>query len=684
MTRKMQVLLCSIVAMAAVLLPQVCYAKKVALVIGISDYKTMRLLDDKQSNMVLGDLYSPANDAKSFSSLLINRFGFRNEDVKLLVDSQATKQAIRDAMTGWLVSKVREDDDVVVYISGHGTQVLSKGADPNEIWDQAYLAYDYKPVTTPAEANPKNRNIILDNDFGQLFATLGEVTNRIVFVADCCYSGTISRDAAFKNVCQAKWIAPNKNDVKIAKSVESDNTMDIVDDSVTLIAACADAEQANEAEMSDGKWHSVLSYYLMDVMSSCAPSMSYAQMVREVKANVQSKFRQTPQLISRFPQRSVFGGAISSGTAPSVDETPVTYPDGYYPSSPAVVYDPNDLPTTEVITEAYPTHEVITEAPQVSVQQNTDSSTTVITPGSSIAANTSTSTSILVGTPDVYDGELYVYVIGDKGLAGEVAAQIRGINNIRVTDNRGLSDRILWVTKNGSRIHSKLSLRDGVVEYDVKVSSVNQLADKMRPFLLKSLLVKMISSARSNDPRIAPRLSLWNDISKNINIKETTTQETGLPRLYLNTPVSFDVSCEEPAYLTLIDIGTDGTMCVLLPNDINPSHQKMEPYQSYRIPNGEMGFKLVVEAPTGTEMVVAIASREPIDWSGANVKYDRSRAGIGIIDPETALKLFRVNKQSVQVTTTVSTQVSVDATQGILPNSGFGISFVLADVVSAP
>ena len=630
-------------------LPGTAHAKKVALIIGISDYQTMRSAEDTSSNLVTGDLKSSADDAKEFQSLLVKRFGFRKEDTMILTNDQASKKNIVDAMTNWLPRAVGSDDEVVLYISGHGTQVLSKGNDPNELWDQAFVCYDYHPVSTVAEANPANRNIILDNDFGRLFAKLAEKTDRIIFIADCCYSGTISRDPMLTNLSYGKWIPPTKADLKKAKSIsKSDNIMDIVDDNVTLIAACADAEKANEAEMEDGKWHGVMTYHLMQVMSGCDSSMTYSQMIKEIKERVQSKFRQTPQLVSRYPGRTVFGG-VTGGIAAQISA-----PTAQAPTTTAPVQPTNNATVT------------------------TSSSATATTENGS--ATVSSTTTVTVPTVDpVSSNTLYVRVLGDNAdLVGQVESALVGIQGVQTTQVMRNADRFLTVSKNGyGGVKGDLTLRDAVVESSAKSNSADQLVTDLRPFLLKALLVKVISAVRSTDPSLAPKLNIAYELPKNISVKPVEPENPGLPRLYVNSNVTFEVVPSRACYITLIDIGTDGTTAVLLPNNIYPSQKRLDAGTAYRMPDKDMGFQLVVEAPSGTEMVVAIATTEPIDWSGIDMKVDGSRAGIGIVDTMLASRIFK----PISVTTTTTASVGVG--QGILPHSGFGVSFVLADVRSA-
>jgi len=59
------------------------------------------------------------NDAMALSEQLSSSLG--SEHVKLLINSDATKSGVRNAITEWLDPKENADDIVVLYMAGHGT-----------------------------------------------------------------------------------------------------------------------------------------------------------------------------------------------------------------------------------------------------------------------------------------------------------------------------------------------------------------------------------------------------------------------------------------------------------------------------------------------------------------------------------------------------------------------------------
>jgi hypothetical protein len=86
------------------------------LAIGISRYS-----EDAKYDFALPDLHSPANNAQEFARLF-ERTGMVKEKITVLTDAKATKVSIKKAFDNLFVNnnRIKEDDLVVFYFSGHG------------------------------------------------------------------------------------------------------------------------------------------------------------------------------------------------------------------------------------------------------------------------------------------------------------------------------------------------------------------------------------------------------------------------------------------------------------------------------------------------------------------------------------------------------------------------------------
>ena len=105
--------------------------RRIALIVGISRYEDPKI-----------NLRYAADDARALAGFLTNPAlgpaAFRPQDVRLLVDDQATVKAINTGLREYL-QQARENDFVVFFFAGHGAP------DPNRLADLYLLAHDTDP-----------------------------------------------------------------------------------------------------------------------------------------------------------------------------------------------------------------------------------------------------------------------------------------------------------------------------------------------------------------------------------------------------------------------------------------------------------------------------------------------------------------------------------------------------------
>src|ERR1022692_908479 len=89
-----------------------------ALIVGIGKYQDERI---PKLN------YTHA-DAQAFYELLTDpqRSGFQKQNVRLLIDAEATHTQIRKSVNQWLYNQVTPDSTVLIFFAGHGGQEQDK------------------------------------------------------------------------------------------------------------------------------------------------------------------------------------------------------------------------------------------------------------------------------------------------------------------------------------------------------------------------------------------------------------------------------------------------------------------------------------------------------------------------------------------------------------------------------
>lgn len=147
-------------------------AKK-ALLVGINDYKG------------ISDLRGCINDVTNMRNILKTYLGFSNRDIRVLVDSRASKTNIIHRLK-YMVAKAKAGDFLVFHFSGHGSQVRDRNNDELEDrLDELICPYDMNWDGT----------YITDDTLNSIFSKLPKGVLLEVFL-DSCHSGTGLRDAS--------------------------------------------------------------------------------------------------------------------------------------------------------------------------------------------------------------------------------------------------------------------------------------------------------------------------------------------------------------------------------------------------------------------------------------------------------------------------------------------------------
>ncbi len=146
-----------------------------ALLIGLNKYLNIQ------------SLHGTHNDVAAFRGLLVQKLGFKQDEIQELHDAEATHEGILQAIDGWLVQGPKPGDRVVLYYSGHGDQTPDRDGDErDDHQDETLIAYD---------AAADGKNMVLDDE---IRAKLQDLAGReVLAVFDSCHSGTVTR-AAFR------------------------------------------------------------------------------------------------------------------------------------------------------------------------------------------------------------------------------------------------------------------------------------------------------------------------------------------------------------------------------------------------------------------------------------------------------------------------------------------------------
>ncbi len=204
--------------------------RKIALLVGVGDYLA------KPGGKSI-DLVGPPNDAKRIRQLLLEQYGFPEDNVCMLLDKGATRENYLRAWREHL-HRAKAGDTVVYFFAGHGSQVKDQtgSTDETDGMDETILLHDSRA--------PKGTPDILDDEFNQLLSELHKRTKNVTVLVDACNSGTTTRgvpgedtpddDARERRVEAVERLAPS-GDFEIASP--ADYQPDALDGFVVVTAA---------------------------------------------------------------------------------------------------------------------------------------------------------------------------------------------------------------------------------------------------------------------------------------------------------------------------------------------------------------------------------------------------------------------------------------------------------------
>ncbi len=216
-----------------------------ALLIGIGDYR-----------IEAATLPGVAEDLTMMREV-VRTLGFSDSQVKVLADSEATLEGIRDAISDWLVAGTTAGDRAFFYHSGHGSRVFDASGDEADGSDEALLPFDF--VELPAGGDRKQlRNVLLDDELGRLLALIP--ADEVVALVDACHSGTMTRSLGRWRSKFYGYPGMPPGDDGVADFEPGTRSL-LRRDSIVLLAAAGPAEEAQTSKrgalFTQGVWQAV-------------------------------------------------------------------------------------------------------------------------------------------------------------------------------------------------------------------------------------------------------------------------------------------------------------------------------------------------------------------------------------------------------------------------------------------
>lgn len=274
-----------------------------ALCVGINLFK----------NYPQSTLHGCVNDANDMASVLKAYLGFKDTDITILADAQATKQSIMSHLKLMVAdAKAGKLNYLVFSMSSHGTQVPDRNGDEPDKADEAFCPHDLAQSGNQWDLN----HLIVDDELHDLFVTLPPNVLLEVYL-DTCHSGTGLKAIDLMVDREPRFIPPpsfeafvqleGRQSRGLAKRMQ---TKDLVHH--ILWAACRDSQTSADANIG-GTYHGAFTYYFCKELRACKNNLSRAALLKKIVADLAAgHYNQVPQLECEATVRSMELGHVAA------------------------------------------------------------------------------------------------------------------------------------------------------------------------------------------------------------------------------------------------------------------------------------------------------------------------------------------------------------------------------------
>ncbi|KAH7343305.1 caspase domain-containing protein [Rhizoctonia solani] len=240
------------------------------------------------------------NDVFNIKRFLIDHFGYEEENIRVLTDSESSHGEIGEALptrkniTGyirWLVEDAEPDDSLFFHFSGHGSNQKDLDGDEYDGMDESICPTDYETA-----------GVLVDDELHELLVKPLPEGAGLTALFDSCHSGS---------VLDLPWTYETSGAIKEPDDLQGEAEDEAVaidahqkrfkwsPADVISLSGCRDSQTSADAQFG-GLPSGALSYAFIRAFAKF-PQMTYAQLLKAVLNELRGKFDQKPQLSSSHP-----------------------------------------------------------------------------------------------------------------------------------------------------------------------------------------------------------------------------------------------------------------------------------------------------------------------------------------------------------------------------------------------
>ncbi len=240
------------------------------------------------------NLDGAVNDAEAMREVLIARYGFLPDNIRILRNQEATRERILTEIRQHLIESATPGDVYLFYYAGHGSQVTNSQSTEPDKKDETIV---------PADANQGVWDI-RDKELRRLFNDVLDKGASLIVILDSCHSGSVARGLVQTE--KARFLPPDPRDVATVVGSEPPDPRPAPEERGALVfSAAQDFQIAHEATDEElGTKHGAFTLALLKTLRTVQIHEPAERVFLRVKALLQTTGRfQEPVLAGTADRR---------------------------------------------------------------------------------------------------------------------------------------------------------------------------------------------------------------------------------------------------------------------------------------------------------------------------------------------------------------------------------------------
>ncbi len=565
------------------------------------------------------------NDVPLIKTSLQNQ-GFPDMNIKVLIDAQATREGIINALDE-LLNSSNQGDIVVIHYSGHGQQMQDSIGNKPEGIDEALVSYNAKLLPTQTYYGQNHiRDHLISEYIKKFRLKLGQSGLLNLFI-DACFSGNMTKGINESRSNAVIFGTPeflekyykgntsNKNGLGIYDCIKELSDKSEIDkmSGFVFFAPCMFNQPCYEIQ-KEGKWIGPLSFGISKAFATIKPNETYRQLFAKIYAAIKanSSENQDPQAEGNL-DNVVFSGLINS-SKPYYSVIDRTVDDeliinggefsgiykntvvGFYPGE---THDPAGIePTFET---------------KITNVRNFNSSCKIN--DKSFGYEELLKMRIFVLKQGLPEKDLKIKFMGlDANIISALTVQLKSVEYISITDSyadylltennpgTNIKDGKLYILSgiNGSSCAEPFDLSDGNYTYNI--------VEKLKDLFVYNLLRDIELNDKNYGVNLDVKLINWINIAKK-EAGSPLNEISGVKNSNKGDTIMITITNtgSSDAYISLINFDPDGKIKQFIPYENNSKPNLLPKGNVINIP-----FK---SSRSGLEIYKVFATKEPVNFN---------------------------------------------------------------------